>query len=113
MKRVLLLIVMVSMFAYNAAAQASSPRWVIVLTVNDRLTGELVMQHKLKVGLAFDDLQQCQLFVRKVGPVPPTEYFVAVLTCREIQPTPDAPPGERPGPRVEPNPPESSDPAAL
>jgi hypothetical protein len=82
---VLLLGVLVTMCTHANEAQVTRPRWVIVLTITDRITGTQVEQRELQVDLTFDDLGHCRSFVTRVGPIPSTDNFAAVLTCRVVE----------------------------
>ena len=82
---VLLSGVLVSMYTHADEAQVTRPRWVIVLTLTDRITGTQVEQSELQVDLTFEDLGHCQSFVARVGPIPSTDNFAAVMTCREVE----------------------------
>lgn len=70
--------------AHGNEPQVTSQRWVIVVTITDRVTGTPVEQDPLQVDLIFDNLADCQSFLHEVGPIPSTNYFAAVLTCREV-----------------------------
>jgi hypothetical protein len=85
MALVLLFSVLAGTAAHADEPQVTSQRWVIVLTITDRVTGTPVEQDPLQIDLTFDDLGDCQSFLDQVGPIPSTNYFAAVLTCREVE----------------------------
>jgi hypothetical protein len=64
-------------------AKTQRPQWVIILTVTDVSTGSLVEKRELDADLQFDDLAQCRSIVARVGAIPPSDHFTAVLTCRK------------------------------
>jgi len=81
---VLLFGVLLSMCAHAAEAQVTGPRWFIVLTITERTTGAQVEERELDGNVTFDDLGECQSFVARVGPIPSSDNFAAVLTCHKV-----------------------------
>jgi hypothetical protein len=69
---------------YATEANTQRPRWVIILTVSDRTTGARIEKRELDADLQFDNPAQCRSLVSKVGAVPPSDHFTAVLTCRKV-----------------------------
>jgi hypothetical protein len=80
----LLLGLLVGRLTEAREASIEGPRWVIILTLTDRTTGAQFEQRELDPNLQFDDRAQCQSMVAKVGAIPATDHFAAVLTCRKV-----------------------------
>ena len=80
---ILLFSVLPGMSAY--ADEAQRTRWIIVLTITERTTGAQVEQGELDVNVRFDDLDHCRSFLAKVGPIPSSGNFAAVLACRKVE----------------------------
>jgi hypothetical protein len=72
------------MCAHAQDAKVTHPRWAIILTVTDSTTGKQIEQKQLAPDLEFADANECKSVVAKVGPLPSSENFAAVLTCRKV-----------------------------
>ena len=71
-------------YTHADEAKLGHPRWVIILTIMDRTTGERVRQAKLGgAELEFNDLSECKKIVDKVT-APETERTTSVLTCQKV-----------------------------
>ena len=81
---VLLCALLFGRHTYATEANTERPHWVIILTVTDVSTGAQVEKRELDADLRFDDPAHCRSIVAKVGAIPPTEHFTAVLTCRKV-----------------------------
>ena len=75
---------LVSMCAQADDAKGAHPRWVIVLTITDPTTGELLEQGELDPELEYDDPIKCKSIVARVGPIPTRGNFALALTCRKV-----------------------------
>ena len=73
------------MYAHADPAQIARARWVIILTITDRNTGARLERHELDSDSQFDNLRQCRSLVTNVGPIPASDHFRAVLTCRKVE----------------------------
>jgi hypothetical protein len=60
------------------------PRWVIVVTVTDTTTGELLEQRELDPELEYNDPVKCESMAARLGPIRTTGNLVAALTCRKV-----------------------------
>jgi hypothetical protein len=69
---------------YATEANTQRPHWVIILTVTDATTGAQVEKRELDANLQFDDPAQCRSLVAKVGAVPASDHFTAILTCWKV-----------------------------
>ena len=81
---VLLCGLLVSMCAQANDAKGTHPRWVIVLTVTDTTTGELLEKRELDPELEYDDPIKCESIVARVGPIHTSGNLALALTCRKI-----------------------------
>ncbi len=82
---VLLCGLLVNVCAYSDNAKVTQSRWIIILTIIDRITGTQLARTELDPQLEFDDPTQCESILARVGPIPSGENFSAVLTCRKIE----------------------------
>jgi len=77
----------------NALAQDATierPHWVIVATIIDLGTGELLGYAKLPGReLKFDDPTECQSVIDRIHAIP-TDRVTAVLTCARVGPAEEA-----------------------
>jgi hypothetical protein len=73
------------MHAHADPDQIAPTRWVIILTITDRSTGARVERRELDANSQFDNLRQCRSLVTDVGPIPVSDHFRAVLTCRKVE----------------------------
>jgi hypothetical protein len=67
----------------HSSAQALHAHWIILLTVTDRSSGAQVEKKELAPDLQFVNATECRSIVAKAGPIPASEHFSAVLTCRK------------------------------
>jgi hypothetical protein len=82
---VLLCGLLVGLGARADNVQSTRPRWIIVVTISDRNTGELLAQKELGGSDSeFDDPDECKAVVALAGPIRTPEGVVAVLTCRKV-----------------------------
>jgi hypothetical protein len=65
-------------------AKGTHPRWVIILTITDTTTGELLEQRELGPGLEYGDPAQCESMTARIGAVRTTGNLAAALTCRKV-----------------------------
>ena len=85
MALVLLCGLLVSPGARADHVESTRPRWIIILTITDRNTGERLDQKKVGGSdIEFDDPNECKSVVALAGPIRTTEGYVAVLTCRQV-----------------------------
>jgi hypothetical protein len=77
--------VLVGMCAHADGAKVTHPDWGIILTVTDLATGAQLEQLELDSGLRFDDPVECKSVVAKVGRVPASDHYAAVLRCRKVR----------------------------
>ena len=82
---VLLCGLLVNVCAYSDNAKVTQSRWIIILTIIDRITGTQLARTELDPQLEFDDPTQCESILARVGPIPSGESFSAVLTCWKIE----------------------------
>ena len=81
------LVLLIVQRVHAEEAKPERTRWVIILTIIDRTTGERVRQTKLGgTELEFDDLRACKSIMDQVHPTP-TEHASAVLSCQSVEPT--------------------------
>jgi hypothetical protein len=78
--------VLVSVCAHAGTTKVTYPRWVIILTVTDRTTGAQLEQLEVDSELRFDDPIECKSIVAKVGRIPTSDHFAAVLKRRKVGP---------------------------
>ena len=87
--KLILAAALVSLIVQGLHAGEAKPertRWVIVLTIVDRTTGEPIRQTKLGgTELEFDDLSSCKSIMDQVHPTP-TEHASALLSCQSVEP---------------------------
>ena len=81
---VLLCGLLVSMCAQADDVKGTHPRWVIVLTITDPTTGELLEQGELDPELEYDDPIKCKSIVARVRPIPMAGNLAVALTCRKV-----------------------------
>ena len=72
----------VSLHVHADDAKVTRPVWVIVVTLTNRTTGKRVREHELDPEMRFDDQVECERLVTQAGPIPGTDDFSVVLTCR-------------------------------
>jgi hypothetical protein len=77
--------VLVSMGAHADDAKVTHQDWAIILTITDLATGAQLEQLELDSELRFDDPIECKSIVAKVGRMPASDHFAAVLTCRKVR----------------------------
>jgi hypothetical protein len=77
--------VLVSTCAHADGTKITHPDWAIILTITDLATGAQLEQLELDSELRFDDPIECKSIVAKVGRVPASDHFVAVLKCRKVR----------------------------
>jgi hypothetical protein len=77
--------VLVGMCAHADGAKVTHPDWAIILTITDLATGAQLEQLELESELRFDDPVECKSIVAKVGRMPASDHFAAVLTCRKVR----------------------------
>ena len=81
------LVLLIVQRVHAEEAKPGRTRWVIILTIVDRTTGERVRQSKLGgTELEFDDLSACKSIMEQVHPTP-TEHASAVLSCQSVEST--------------------------
>ena len=81
------LVLLIVQRVHAEEAKPGRTRWVIILTIVDRTTGERVRQSKLGgTELEFDDLSTCKSIMDQVQPTP-TEHLSALLSCQSVGPT--------------------------
>jgi hypothetical protein len=71
-----------SLHVHADDAKVTRPVWVIVVTLTNRTTGKRVREDELGPEMRFDDQAQCEWLVAQAGPIPGTDDFSVVLTCR-------------------------------
>jgi hypothetical protein len=76
--------VLSSMCAHADGTKVTHPDWAIILTITDLATGAPLEQLELDSELRFDDPSECKSIVAKVGHVPASDHFAAVLTCQKV-----------------------------
>jgi hypothetical protein len=74
--------VLVSICAHADGAKVTHPEWAIILTITDLAAG---MQLEPDSELRFDNAIECKSIVAKVGRMPASDRFAAVLTCRKVR----------------------------
>jgi hypothetical protein len=78
-------VLLITQHVHAGEANPGRTRWVIVLTIIDRTTGEPLRQSKLGgTELEFDDLSTCKSIMDQVQPTP-TEHMSAVLSCQSVE----------------------------
>jgi hypothetical protein len=78
---------MLCQYTQGNEVQVARPRWVIIATIIDQVTGERVKQQRLPgTELQFDDAASCKAVLDEVSPVH-DERLVVELTCRKVVPT--------------------------
>jgi hypothetical protein len=75
---------LVSMCAQADEPKGTHPRWVIILTITDTTTGELLEQRELGPELEYGDPAECESMTARLGPLPTTGKLAAALTCRKV-----------------------------
>jgi hypothetical protein len=77
--------VLVSICAHADGAKVTHPEWAIILTITDLATGTQLEQLEPDSELRFDNAIECKSIVAKVGRMPASDHFAAVLTCRKVR----------------------------
>ena len=77
--------VVLNVYSQAAQAQIARPHWIIILTITDRSTGARIERRELDANSEFDDSRDCKSLVANVGPIPASDHFRAVLTCRKAE----------------------------
>jgi hypothetical protein len=75
---------LVGMRAQADEAKGTHPRWVIILTITDTTTGELLEQRELAPELEYGDPAECESMTARLGSVRTTGNLAAALTCRKV-----------------------------
>jgi hypothetical protein len=88
MASLLLFWVLGSMCAHAEDAKVMHRDWAIMLTITDLATGARLERLELDSELRFDGPNECKSIVAKVGRMPASDHFAAILTCRKVRPGP-------------------------
>jgi hypothetical protein len=76
---------LVSLCAQADDAKGTHPRWVIVLTVTNQTTGQVLEQGEFDdPKLEFDDPIKCKSVLARVDPIPMRGNLAVALTCRKV-----------------------------
>jgi hypothetical protein len=73
-----------SMCAQADEPKGTHPRWVIILTITDTRTGELLEQRELGPELEYGEPAECKSMTARLSPLPETGNLAAALTCRKV-----------------------------